>query len=72
MPVPAEANPQAGTERSLPLPSAPSPLGRLTLFDNDDDYTGEDNDDDQDYDEEGCVYSRIYKDLQGSELDKAI
>ena len=28
MPVPAEANPQAGTERSLPLPSAPSPLGR--------------------------------------------
>ena len=29
MPVPAEANPQAGTERSLPLPPAPSPLGRL-------------------------------------------
>ena len=29
MSAPAEANPQAGTERSLPLPSAPSPLGRL-------------------------------------------
>ena len=28
MPVPAEATPQPG-ERSLPLPSAPSPLGRL-------------------------------------------
>ena len=33
MPVPAEANPQAGTERSLPLPSAPSPLGRLVDID---------------------------------------
>ena len=27
--APAEVNPRAGTERSLPLPSAPSPLGRL-------------------------------------------
>ena len=31
MPAPAEGNPRAGTERSLPLPSAPSPLGRLDL-----------------------------------------
>ena len=29
MSAPAEVNPRAGTERSLPLPSAPSPLGRL-------------------------------------------
>ena len=29
LPAPAEVNPRAGTERSLPLPSAPSPLGRL-------------------------------------------
>ena len=28
LPAPAEVNPRAGTERSLPLPSAPSPLGR--------------------------------------------
>ena len=31
LPAPAEVNPRAGTERSLPLPSAPSPLGRLIL-----------------------------------------
>ena len=29
MPAPAEVNPRAGTERSLPLPSAPAPLGQL-------------------------------------------
>ena len=27
--APAEVNPRAGTERSLPLPSAPAPLGQL-------------------------------------------
>ena len=32
MPVPAEATPQPG-ERFLPLPSAPSPLGQLVVFD---------------------------------------
>ena len=32
LPVPAEVNPRAGTERTLPLPSAPSPLGRLIKY----------------------------------------
>ena len=45
MSAPAEVNPRAGTERSLPLPSAPSPLGRLDKDDDDKDDDGKDESD---------------------------